>query len=209
PALYFLLGGLMVLLFLYVRRAAGVGGLRIARWSLSHWHFFFLGGAFLLLEVQNISKASVALGNTWVVNAVIISAVLSMVLAANLIVAARPGIPLIPVYAGLLASAVGLYFVDLARFAFLPFGTKAVVVGGLTTLPMAFAGIVFVRSFAVAPRKDLAFGANLFGALAGALLQSMSFVTGIRALLLIVAAFYALAMLTRPGSQLSPYFSSR
>ena len=31
------------------------------------------GAAFLLLEVQNINKASVVLGNTWLVNAVIIS----------------------------------------------------------------------------------------------------------------------------------------
>jgi hypothetical protein len=54
-----------------------------------------------------------------------------------------------------------------------------------------------VRSFKVAPRKDLALGANLYGALVGGLLQSISFLTGIKFLLLIVAAFYGLAMLTR------------
>ena len=46
-------------------------------------HFLFLGAAFLLLEVQNISKAAVVLGNTWLVNAVIISGVLVMVLLSK------------------------------------------------------------------------------------------------------------------------------
>ena len=36
------------------------------------------------------------------------------------------------------------------------------------------------------------------GALVGALLQSITFVTGIRALLLIVAGLYFLSLLTRP-----------
>ena len=34
----------------------------------------------MLLEVQNISKAAVVLGNTWIVNAVIISGVMVMIL---------------------------------------------------------------------------------------------------------------------------------
>jgi len=63
---------------------------------------------------------------------------------------------------------------------------------------MIFSGIVFIRSFANATNKDEALGANLIGALVGALLQSITFVTGIKALLLIVMGFYFLAMLTRP-----------
>ena len=58
---------------------------RTRGWNRSHWHFLFLGAAFLLLEVQNISKASVVLGNTWQVNAVIVSGVLIMALLANLL----------------------------------------------------------------------------------------------------------------------------
>ena len=197
PLLYLLLAGLLGLLALNVRNKHGGAGLSPLRWRRSSWHFFFLGAAFLLLEVQNISKASVALGNTWLVNAVIISGVLCMVLLANLIVSLWPRIPSTGVYAALLGSTIGLYFVDLARFAFLPFGAKALVVGALSTLPMMFSGIVFVRSFTLAPRKDRALGANLLGALTGALLQSVSFLTGIKALLLIVAAFYTLALLTR------------
>jgi Ca2+/Na+ antiporter len=78
---------------------------------------------------------------------------------------------------------------------------KATIVGALTSLPMLFSGLVFIRSFAVAERKDAALGANLMGALAGGLLQSVTFVTGIKALLLIVAALYIGAMLTRPRTE--------
>jgi hypothetical protein len=169
-----------------------------AGWDQTHWHFFFLGAAFLLLEVQNVSKASVVLGNTWLVNAVIISAVLGMVLLANLIVARFPGLPSWPVYAGLCGTCLALYFLDISRFAFLPYATKAAIVGCLTSLPMLFSGIIFIRSFIVVPHKDRALGANLIGALVGGLLQSITFVTGIRALLLIVVGLYAAAILTRP-----------
>ncbi len=174
------------------------GGL-VALWQRSHWHFFFLGAGFLLLEVQNISKASVALGNTWLVNAVIVSGVLAMILLANLIAARFSRMSLIPAYASLFAICLILYFVDLSRFAFLPYVTKAIIEGSFTTLPMVFSGIVFVRSFATVTKKDEALGANLIGALVGALLQSIAFITGIKALLLIVLGFYVLALLTKPG----------
>lgn len=174
-------------------------GMHPRSWNRGGWHFFFLGAAFLLLEVQNISKASIVLGSTWQVNAVIISGVLWMILLANLLVSRFPRVPTGPVFATLLGSVAALYFVDLAAFGSLPVVWKASVVGLLTTLPMLFAGIVFARSFARAARKDLALGANLLGALVGALLECLSFALGVRALLLIVGCLYLLAMLTEPG----------
>ncbi len=202
PVLFPLLAGLLLVLLKYARRTLGLPGeMSPLQWARSSWHFFFLGAAFLLLEVQNISKASVVLGSTWVVNAVIISGVLGMVLLANLIVLRWPTIRLDVVFLGLLTTVLGLYFIDLARFAFLPYPAKALIVGTLTTLPMVFSGIVFVKAFALAGAKDTALGANLIGALVGAVLQSVSFLLGIKALLLIVAGFYVLAMMTKPVEQ--------
>ncbi len=198
PVLYFCLAAMMLALFFRGLRQQRLVGL-IRGWRRPYWHFFFLGAAFLLLEVQNISKATVVLGNTWWVNAVIISGILVLILVANLIVSRFPGVPLAPVYTLLCASCVALYFVDLARFALLPYAVKAVVVGGLTSLPMLFSGIVFIRSFAVIEGKDTALGANLLGALIGGLLQSVTFVLGTKALLLIVAGLYLAAFLTRPS----------
>jgi Mg/Co/Ni transporter MgtE len=73
----------------------------------SLWHFFFLGAAFLLLEVQNISKAAVVFGNTWQVNAIIVSAVFVMILLANLLASKWPNIPDMPVYCLLFVSFLG------------------------------------------------------------------------------------------------------
>jgi spermidine synthase len=197
PTLYLLLAGLMLLLLVRCARKLELRGL-ITAWGASNWHFFFLGAAFLLLEVQNISKASVVLGNTWQVNAVIISGILAMVLLSNLAAAKWSRLPSWAAYAGLFLTCFGLYFLDLARLGFLPAATKAVLVGGLTGLPMLFSGIVFIRSFTAVTAKDQALGANLLGALVGGLLQSVTFVVGLRALLLIVAALYLAALLTRP-----------
>src|SRR5262245_58776667 len=202
PILYYLLAGVMGLLFARGLWKLGTAD-TLSAWAGSGKHFFFLGAAFMLLEVQNISKAAVVLGNTWTVNAVIISGVLVMILLSNLIAARFPRLPLGPVYALLVGSCLGLYVLDLSTFAFLPYATKAIVVGLLTSLPMLFSGIVFMRSFADVERKDAALGANLMGALVGGLLQSVTFVVGIKALLLIVGALYIGAMLSRPKASQS------
>ena len=197
PLLYYLLIGLMILVFIRSIRKwqSNIG---MAYQNRTFWHFFFLGAAFLLLEVQNISKASVVLGNTWQVNAVIISSILGMALLANWIAYQFPKLSIRPVYILLVATCLGLYFIDLARFGVLPYFTKAAIIGTLTSLPMLFSGIIFIRSFAVAKEKDNALGANLLGALVGALLQSITFIIGIKALLLVVAGFYLLSLFAAP-----------
>ena len=197
PMLYYLLAGLMLLILYRSSRKWQASDI-ITRWHRSHWHFFFLGAAFLLLEVQNISKASVVLGNTWETNAVIVSGVLVMALLANWIAHKFPRIKISAVYLALIGICLALYFVDLAQLAFLPYAAKVLVVGGLTTLPMLFSGIIFIRSFASAEGKDEALGANMVGSLVGALIQSVTFMVGIKTLLLIVAGIYLLSMLTKP-----------
>jgi hypothetical protein len=201
PTLYLLLGGLLLGLLAYSRRRLGPG-LFAGMGDRAQWRFFFLGAAFLLLEVQNISKASVALGNTWLVNAVIISGVLVMILLANL-VAAVANVPRALSGGLLVGSCLGLYFVDLAAFAGWPFWAKSVAVGALATLPMFFAGLLFIDLFQRSANKHAALGANLLGSLVGGLLQSVTFVLGIKALLLIVAALYVVALvlcLPLPGA---------
>src|SRR5262249_8972000 len=97
PLLYYLLAGLMVLVAWRSYHAWNAVGI-LGRWQGLHWHFFFFGAAFLLLEVHNISKASVVLGNTWQVNAIIISGVLLMILLANLLQHLFPGMSSNTVY---------------------------------------------------------------------------------------------------------------
>ncbi|OVE80048.1 hypothetical protein BVY02_01460, partial [bacterium J17] len=198
PKLYYLLA-LLIAALMFVSNRRAEGQLFPIRWYKEEWHFFFLGAAFLLLEVQNISKAAVVLGSTWQVNAIIISGILVLILLANYLVYLGPSISIGVSYIGLFCSALMLYFFDLAQLAFLPYWQKAIAVGLLSTLPMLFSGVIFIRSFSIATKKNLAFGANIIGALIGALLQSLTFLIGVRALLLLVIVFYALSYLTRPG----------
>jgi hypothetical protein len=57
-------------------------------------------------------------------------------------------------------------------------------------LPVFFAGIVFIRSFALEGFRSEALGSNLLGALMGGLLESLSMWTGIRSLLIVAGLLY-------------------
>lgn len=195
PILFYLLAILLGMLVVYRNSREPIVGM-LRGWGREQWHFFFLGAAFLLLEVQNISKAAIVLGSTWQVNAVIITGVLIMVLLANLIALKLPKLPLNLVYLTLFLICLGLYFIDLSSFAFLPYTQKSLIVGTLTTLPMLFSGIIFIRSFAASKAKDSMLGANLIGSLVGGVMQTVTFVVGIKALLIIVAALYGLAWIS-------------
>jgi spermidine synthase len=197
PILMLVMTALVFLVLGVVRRVFDFPPL-VQGWERMHIHFASLGAAFLLLEVQNISRAAVVLGNTWLVSAVVITGVLCMILLANLLVYLRPNLSTTPFFVALLASCLALYFIDLAQFASYPFAVKLLVVGGLTTLPMLFSGVIFIRSLKETARKDDALGANLIGSLAGGLLQAITYLTGTRALLLLVALIYAIALLFAP-----------
>jgi len=185
PTLHLILSGLLLGLFGFIRRWLFPPSQRVNR------HFFFLGAAFLLLEFQNISKTSLLFGSTWFVNALTISAILVLILLANLVVARWKAINLRWVYAGLLGSVVLLWVLPPHAFNALPFAGRAVASGILLNLPIFFAGIVFAYSFSRTRRTDVAFGSNLLGAGLGGVLESLSFLTGIRSLLLLVALLYA------------------
>jgi predicted membrane-bound spermidine synthase len=164
------------------------------------WHFFALGVAFLLLQVQTVSRATLLFGMTWVVNSIVIAAVLVMILAANLIAARWPRLPARVALAGLGLSIAALAIVPLDLFNALTGPAKLVAASAFLTAPIFFAGLIFIRSFAACPDKAAALGSNLLGALVGGLLESLSFLTGIRALILLVALAYMAAVWTRPDN---------
>ena len=190
PRLHLCLSAILLLLF------AGPFRVAIPRGKRLNPHFFFLGAAFLLLEFQNISKSVLLFGSTWLVSSITISAILALILLANLVSARlRPKRGVL--YLGLLATLFASYLVPLEWFNSLGEVSRGVLAGGLLNLPIFFAGLVFIGSFQETRERDVALGSNLLGAGVGGVLESLSFMTGIRALLLIVAAFYALSWAAR------------
>lgn len=193
PKLYLIVSvAILAVVLLAGRRALGVTG-------VSDGHFFALGAAFLLLEVQTVSRAALLFGMTWIVNAIVISAVLVMILLSNLVAWRWPRIPQAAIITGLALTVAGLALVPLDWFNALAGTTKLFAASAFLTAPVFFAGLIFIRSFATCADKSRALGSNLIGALVGGLLESLSFVTGIRALVILVGLFYLIAILLRPA----------
>jgi spermidine synthase len=163
-------------------------GLRMA--GASSVHFFLLGAAFLLLEVQIISKIALLFGTTWIVNSLVISAILLLIVASNLVVEQWRGIPLWVGYSGLVITIGASYLIPIQSLFFEPLWFRGLAAAAVYCLPAFFAGMIFIRSFSRAGFKGEALGANLMGALLGGLLESISFWTGIRFLVLLAGAFY-------------------
>lgn len=163
----------------------------------STWYFFFLGAGFLLLETQMISRLALYFGSTWLVNCIVLSAILVVLVLANLWVEFRVPGRLLPCYLALVASLLLIYLIPWEQ---LRFGARSL--GILLTVaycfPVFFAGIIFTDSFRSSPDKSKAFGTNIAGSVAGGLAQNVSFVIGLKALLLLAAIFYfAAAVLSR------------
>ena len=160
------------------------------------WVLFFLGAGFMLLEVQIISRTALLFGTTWIVNSLVISSILLVVVGANLVAKLNPQFSKRAGYAGLLFSMTLAYALPL-RWLFLEsLWLKIIASMLLLCAPVFFAGMVFVRTFAEAGFKGEALGSNLLGAAAGGFLESLSYWIGLKALLIVAAILYSLALLS-------------
>lgn len=176
----------------------------VGRLSRIRWDFFFLGAGFMLIEVQAISKLALLYGTTWIVNVVVISAVLFMILIANLYVS-RVGKPsLLPYVVGVLLTLLAAYFFPAGWFFRFDGLVRSLLAGGLFSLPVLFAGIIFAVLFRQLKgdpeRVRVAFGSNLLGAVVGGMAEVLSFVWGMQLLLLVAMGFYLLAWISGRGS---------
>jgi spermidine synthase len=158
--------------------------------SSLRWHFFFLGAGFMLLEAQIISKMALLFGTTWLVNSIVIAGLLLLIVASNFLVQWQPKIPVTIGYFGILCTIAAGYFIPLDRLFFQSIWVKALAATAVLCLPVFFAGIVFIRSFALEGFRSEALGSNLLGALTGGMLESLSMWTGIRSLLIIAGLLY-------------------
>jgi len=193
PMLY-ILGLLMVAIY-----ALGGTLLLAPRKTLRRfdWHMFFLGVAFMLLEVKSLTTFSLLFGSTWFVNSLVFFAILSSVLLAILVNSRlkirRIGIwylllfgvlvlnLLLPPEALLLGNPIARYF--LASI--------------LAFTPVFLANIIFANSFRDSEAADISFASNLLGIMVGGSLEYFSMLYGYRWLLVLVILFYACALLLR------------
>jgi SAM-dependent methyltransferase len=160
-------------------------------------HFFFLGAAFMLIEVQVISKAALLFGTTWLVNSIIITGLLVFIVLANLVIANVRQVPAWLAYAGLFGSLAVSYVMPASTLMRTSLAGTAVLAVLVYCTPVFFAGLIFGSSFKAIGFRAESFGSNLLGSLVGGLLESLSFWTGIKSLVLLGALLYVLSQVTR------------
>ncbi len=156
------------------------------------WQFFFLGAGFLLLETQLVSRLALYFGTTWMVNSVAITAILIVLVLANGYVARFRPQRLRLYYVPLLTTLLANYIFPWERLTFAA-TTVGILLSAAYAVPVFFAGVLFTESFRRTSQKANAFGANIVGAVAGGLAQNLSFILGMKALLLLAAGFYVAA----------------
>jgi spermidine synthase len=164
-----------------------------ARHRLPSLFFFSMGAGFLLLETQVISRLALYFGTTWQVNGIVISAILITLLFANLVVQYGARFLrrswLLP---ALLAALIAVYFLPTSRLPQNP-SLAGLFVALAFSVPVFFAGLLFTSELQKVLSPGFALGANVLGAVAGGLLENLSLLVGMRALLLITILLYCFA----------------
>jgi hypothetical protein len=161
-----------------------------------YWGMFFLGGAFMLIELCAISRLALLYSATWITSSLVIICILLMILFANVLVLkyekALSGY-LNACYVALIASLLLVYFVPFATFLDL---NRLVDYSGhvsltvFSLLPCFFAALIFALRFNKVSLTSRALAFNLFGCVAGAMLEYLSNLWGLRSLLLVATALY-------------------
>lgn len=176
------------------RRILGTG------WKIQ-WSFFFLGAAFMLMEVRIIAQVALLFGSTWMVNAAAISAVLVMATLSNLLIA-RLKVDNVRLWGVLLLITLAISsLIPATTFLSLGQVTGGMLAALVLALPIFFAGMVFSGTLKQTQSVDTAMASNLLGAILGGFVEYLTLLVGIGSLAWVAFLFYALALLSdRYGS---------
>jgi len=156
-------------------------------------HFFFLGAAFLLIETISVTRFALLFGSTWVVNSIVFSAILLVVLLANLWMNRIRSLNIHLLYTMLAAAVVINFLFPVHVLLSASLAMRLVTSMILMALPIFFAAFIFAHSYKQTTNADLAFASNLLGAVFGGLLEYSSLIIGFQRLFLIALALYALS----------------
>jgi SAM-dependent methyltransferase len=191
PLLYLItLALILAVTTLAVRTIGGVTLRSVRRYA----DLFFMGTAFLLLETKNVVQFALLFGTTWLVNALVILGVLLAVLLA-IEVARRFRLPTLPwLYVLLFASLALAWLVPQESLLSLGIVPRFFAASALAFAPVFSANLVFAERFRKTASASTALGVNLLGAMVGGVLEYGALLVGYRALLVIAALAYGLAL---------------
>ena len=188
--------GLIALIFWQLRRRE--------RSVTRHLDYLFLGVGFTLMESAAVVRLALLFGSTWIVNAVVFSAVLATVFAGNWLVNRQLAPNPTHALGYLLASVALNYVLSPSWLVGLATPLRVLVSAASIGMPVLFASVYFSRRFAQETSTGPALGMNLLGAMVGGFAEYGSMLLGMRAVWLLVLVVYLSAALCRVRAARSP-----
>ena len=200
-----IMGGLgLLLIWLFARGNSESGNI----YNALNLQLFFLGAGFMLIETKAVVTMALLFGGTWVVNSVVFTAILIMILLANLFTFKWKPTNLWPYYTALVISLALNVVVPLDAFLGMSRGVQVLGSCLLVFAPVFFAGIIFAGSFRRSAQADTAFGMNVAGAMLGGLAEYSSMVLGFKYVVLIALLFYIVSAVAWMRARSSPLLGS-
>ncbi len=197
PSLHLWVSVVLVLSLFWLKKKVSGSSARLDK------KFFFLGSGFLLLEVQTITKAGLLWGSTWIVTAAVVTQILVWAILSNLYFEKFRVHRLNLVFVLLVLSLAAVMLTPLQVFLGLPFSLRLLATSLFLTVPVFFAGLIFIHFFDETEDRGNALGSNLLGALVGGISENLAFLFGFKFLLIPTLLFYFFAYYFRESTQIS------
>lgn len=173
-----------------------IGSFRRAQLSTAKidWAMVFFGAGFMLLETKVMAKIALLLSATWIVNTLVIAAVLLMILLANFTVSRIRRVPLPLAFGGIILALLSdwIFRIGSRPLVNQPLANLLICLIFLV-IPIFFAAIAFAEVLKGRSTTSAALGYNLFGAMVGGVLEYCSTLWGINNLNLLCVAAYICA----------------
>jgi hypothetical protein len=134
-------------------------------------------------------------GSTWIVNTVVISVVLVMILAANVLVLKWKPASVTPYYLVLFATLILNVAVPLDSFLGLPRVVQGIAGGALVLSPIFCAAVIFAKLFEKTTRPEQALAYNTAGVILGGLAETTSLLIGFQWLVAVAGLIYLASFL--------------
>jgi Spermine/spermidine synthase domain len=160
-----------------------------------NWHLFFMGASFLLIESKAVTTLGLLFGSTWLVNSVVIGAILVMILLANCCIALGYNSSFGVLYVMLGALLVINFVFPFDWLNALVWEQRLLVAGLVVASPLFVAALIFAKAFDAVSSPSLALASNMFGSLVGGVLEYVDMWTGLRWLNLLALALYLVSYL--------------
>jgi hypothetical protein len=156
---------------------------------------FFMGAAFLLVETKAVTTLALIFGSTWMVNSIVIGAILLTILFANLLMSRFSQISNFILYLGLFGCLLLNFFFEFEALNRWSWEARLLASSAIVASPIFFAALIFAKRFMTVTSPSLALASNLLGSLVGGVLEYLDMWTGLRWLNLVALLLYFISSL--------------